>query len=360
VADVTSTIGSGGDYATVTLWEASATVSTGFWKGEIEDNAEFNENVTIAGITGTPTIANRVWLTAQSAVRHDGTSGSGARMRGSSNGNHVITISEDFTQIENIEIQQDSTGTSDEAIRITSAINDVLISRCILWTDQGISDQDGIYTGDWAADAVVDNCVIYGFRRAGIHVQNFLGSAQQDWDIHFCTINDCGDTSELESGGIHVNNPGGDVNIAVYNTGCFNTRSTYDDFSESGGGTTNWSGTNNASSDASLTNLGIATNAQESLTLIATTQSSGSYFVVTNLTAGSEDYKLLDGAAGNLAFENGITRVGSEPDTRQDFALDLTGQTRSTSTPGPDIGCDEFIAVVSSGLLPRMTLLGAG
>ncbi len=360
MANVTSTIGSGGDYATVTLWEASATVSTGFWKGEIQDSAEFNENVTIAGITGTPTIANRVWLTSQSGVRHDGTAGSGARVRGSNNGSHVFTVSEDFTQIENIEIQQDSTGGSDEAIRITTGINDVLISRCILWTDQGISDQDGIYSGDWAMDAVVDNCVIYGFRRAGIHGQNFSGAATQDWDVHFCTINDCGDTSELESGGIHMNNPGGNINITVYNTGAFNTRSTYDDFSESGGGTTVWAGTNNACSDTSLTNRSIATNAQESLTLIATTQSSGSYFVVKNLTASSEDYQLLDAAAGNLASENGITRVGSEPDTRQDFSLDIVGNARSTTTPGPDIGFSEFIAVVGGTVTPRMTLLGAG
>ena len=42
--DQTKTIGAvGKDYTTIAAWLADADVSDGFWKGVIEDSAEFNE-----------------------------------------------------------------------------------------------------------------------------------------------------------------------------------------------------------------------------------------------------------------------------------------------------------------------------
>jgi len=343
MADQTFQIGTGETYTTIAGWEAASDVSTGFWKGELKDTTAYG-GVTIAGVTGTPSISNYVWLSATSGNKHSGKSGT-THARIEAKGAGAVTISDDFTRIDDIEIRLAGSNNSDEAIRITANTNDVLISRCILWTNTTQVDKDGVYTGNWAASYSIDNCIIYGFYRAGLNIQNYsTTSTTQDVNIDYCTIVKCGSSGETESSGINSRTgTGGINNIAVYNTGCFDTASTYDDFGNATeSGTTNWSGTNNASSDASLTSRGIATNAQESLTTSDTTQSSGSYAVFQSKTVSSEDYQLLDEAAGNLLIGNAVNRVGSEPDARQDFSLDIVGNTRNTTGPSPDIGASDI------------------
>lgn len=344
--DQTKTIisGGGGDYTTLQAWENDADVSGGFWKGEIQDNASYAA-VTISGPTGTPTASNYVWLTVASGNRHAGKFDTGkARLVNTSNGTHCITVSTDFTRIEYLQIHQDSTGSSDEGIRITSGVNDVVISRCIILHDNSSTDGDGIYAGNYAVtDIHVDHCIIYGFQRVGIHLQNFNGSNTQTWHIDSCTIFNCGSGGEGESGGIHSNFQAagsGTNNINVYNTACMDTTNG-NDFEETGTGTHNWTGTHNACSDTSLTSVGLTTSAQESLTSSDTSQGSGTFFVVKDLTGGSEDFQLLDAAAGNIPVDNGVDRSASEPDSRQDFSIDIAGQTRGASY---DIGASEFVA----------------
>lgn len=312
---------------------------------QIIDSAEYNEVVTISGIAGTPSSSAYLKLTASAGNRHAGVAGTGhARIRSSTNGSHAITVSIDFTLIEYLEIQQDSTGSSDEGVRITSGINDVVISRCIIWTDSAATDTDGVYTGNWAASYSIDNCILYGWARGGIHLQNFGGTETQTANIDYCTIYDCG-TSNDDEGGIVSREVSGATNILnIYNTASLDPDISGRAFFDYETAST-WTGTNNACTDTSLTTVGLTTGAQESLTVSATTQSSGSFFVVNNITAGTEDLLLLDDAAGNLAYGNGTTRVGSEPDSRQDFSLDIAGNTRSTTTPSPDIGASEYTAV---------------
>lgn len=313
----------------------------------IEDNSEYNENVTISGIAGTASSTAYLKITVASANRHSGVAGTGhARVRGSTNGSHVFTVSEDFTVIEYLEIQQDSTGGSDEGIRQTSGVDDCLYSRCIIWSDSSAVDTDGIYTGNWAATYSVDNCIIYGFNRGGIHCQNYNGSNAQTVNIDHCTIYDCG-TSESDEGGIvsYAAASGSGVTINVYNTASLDADvAGRDFFDRQVTGTTTWTGTHNACTDTSLSSAGVSltTGAQENLTTTATTQASGSYFVVNSLTGGSEDLLLLDDAAGNKAYGNGTDRIGSEPDSRQDFSTDIAGNTRSTTSPAPDIGASEY------------------
>jgi len=316
----------------------------------IEDNAEYNENVSITGLSGTISSTAYLKITVAEANRHSGVAGTGhARVRGSSSGSHVFTVSEDFTVIEYLEIQQDSTGESDEGIRITSNIDNVLISRCIIWTDQSISDSDGVYLGNWPATYSIDNCIIYGFNRGGIHCQNYNGSNAQTANIDYCTVYDCGNGGGDEGGIIaYASGSGSGVTINTYNTASLESGpSGRDFFDRQVSGTTTWTGTHNSCSDASLSSaaVNLTTGAQESLTISDTTQSTGSYFVVNSLTAGSEDFLLLDDAAGNKAYGNATNRVGSEPDSRQDFSLDIAGNTRSTTGPSPDIGASEYWTV---------------
>jgi hypothetical protein len=317
---------------------------------QIVDSAEYNENITISGISGTPSATAYLKLTVSSGNRHSGAAGTGhARIRGSSNGSHVITCSLNYTVIEYLEIQQDSTGISDEGIRLTYGVSDVVISRCIIWTDQNVSDQDGVYTGNWPASYSIDNCIIYGWNRGGIHLQNYNGASSQTVNIDHCTLYDCG-ALDTDEGSIvsRATDSGSSNTLNIYNTASLDAGvAGRDFFDNTTSGTTTWTGSNNACSDTSLTSVGLTTGAQESLTTSATTQSSGSYFVVNSLTAGSEDLTLLDDAAGNLAYGNGVSRSGSEPDSRQDLSLDIEDNSRSAT---PDIGASEYTVDVGGSL----------
>lgn len=353
MADQPFLIGSGELYTTIPLWEADSDVASGYWKGELKDTTSY-AGATIAGVTGTPTIANYVWLTAASGNKHSGLAGT-SHARIAASGAGVVTISDDFTRIDYIEIGVTGSNSSDEAIRITANTNDVLISRCILWTATTQADKDGIYTGNWNCSYSIDNCVIYGFTRGGINIQTWQNTTlTATVNIDYCTIIECGSSGEVESAGITSRTGGTNVtnNVNVYNTGCFNTTNGNDfaNFTESG--TTNWAGTNNACSDASLTARGIATNSQESLTVTATTQASGTYAIFKNITGGSEDFQLLDESAGNLLIGNAVNRVGSEPDARQDFSLDIVGNTRNTTSPSPDIGASDIFTAGGGGFVP--------
>lgn len=343
MADQTFQIGTGETYTTIAGWEAASDVSTGFWKGELKDTSAYS-GVTISGVTGTPTASNYVWLTATSGNKHKGKAGtSHARLSGGGTG--LIRISDSYTRIDNLELRLTGTNPSDEAIRITGSVTGVVISRCIIWTSMTATDTDGIYAGNYSMDAVVDNCIIYGFYRAGINAQNYSAAANtQTWYIDYCTIFKCGSSGEVESGGISSRTGSTATNnMNIYNTGCFDTASTYDDFANATeAGTTNWAGTHNACSDSSLTSRGISTNAQESLTTSTSTQSSGSYFLVRNNTSGTEDLQLLDDSAGNSAIGNGTDRTSSEPSTRQDFSTDIFGKARKST---PDIGASEIPAL---------------
>ena len=307
----------------------------------IEDNSEYNENVSISGIAGTVSATAYLKITVAEANRHSGVAGTGhARVRGSSNGSHVFTVSQDYTVIEHLEIQQDSAGGSDEGVRITGNIDDVLISKCIIWTDSAAGDTDGVYTGNWNASYSIDNCILYGWKRGGIHLQEYSGGATQTVNIDNCTLIGCGNGG-TDEGSIVSRDAGGGCTLNIYNTASLDAVGGRDYLSYLGSPST-WAGSHNADSDGSLTTVGITTNAQQNLTTSDTTQSTGSYFVVNSLTAGSEDFLLLDDSAGNKAYGNATNRVGSEPDSRQDFSLDIAGNTRSTTSPSPDIGASEY------------------
>lgn len=349
----TRTVGAAGDDTTIasamSFMQANHTLGVdGIGKIEIIDNAEFNESVDISGISGTASITSYIELTAAVANRHSGVKGTGhARIR-ASDGNHAITIEESFTYVHHLEIRQNGSGASDEGIRVGNdglSFTDILISYCIIWSNDATSDQDGIYAGSWSVTYSVDNCIIYGFNRGGLRSQQASGTGTQVVNIDYLTIYNCGADNTSNDGGLHLRpqQSGASGTLNVFNTACIDCGvGNSSDYVETGSGTITWTGTNNVDTDGTLTDVGITTNAQQNLTTADTTQSSGSFFVVNDLTLGSEDLLLLDDAAGNLASENGIDRVGSEPDSRQDFSLDIAGNTRSTTSPAPDIGASEF------------------
>ena len=341
MADQTFQIGTGETYTTIQGWENASDVSTGFWKGELKDTAAYGA-VTISGVTGVPTASNYVWLTATSGNEHSGVAGtSHARIEGDPP-SALVVVDVNYTRVENIEIKLTGNGSSDECIRIASNTTNVLLSRLIIHSTGTGASQDGIYTGNWACSGSIDNCIIYGFDRAGIHLQDYNGTADQTWNIDYLTLfNNGGGAANEGNLSVDAGDSGAVVTVNVYNTASGDGGNK--DFNhQSGSGTVTWTGTHNACSDTTLTSIGLTTSAQESLTVTATTQSSGSYMVFNNITGGSEDLLMLDEAAGNLLSDNATDRVGSEPDARQDFSLDIVGNTRSGSTP--DIGASEILS----------------
>ncbi len=363
MAVVEETIGSGKDRATVTLWEANVgSFGTDIYKGIIQESAEFNENVTLNGGAGTPSITSYLWLTTDPANLHAGVAGTGhGRMRGSTGGSHVLNVDAAFTRIDWLEIQQDSTGSSDEGIRVLVGADDVLVDYCIVWDDQTASSRDGVYVGDWAiANLRVSNTIIYGFTRAGIHLQQFGSTGRTiTADIDHCSIYDCGSDASNEVGALFVQSSGASdsITVSLRNTWGDLFGTTEEAFADGGDtgargvpdGTVVWNGSHNLATvyatHDQIDGTDNLTNWQHATTLPYvedTTQPSGNYVVVTSKTAGSEDLTLLDAAAGNLAAGNGTDRQGSEPDARQDFSVAIDGARLTTNV---DIGASQFSGV---------------
>ena len=350
----TRTVGaSGKDHTTiasaVSWFQANHNFDTdGIGTISIEDSAEFNERIVVDGIAGTPSTSAYLKITTALPNRHTGVAGTGHARVKDTVGDRAFDIYTSFTMIEGLEIQSDTGGGSDEAIRIRPNVFDVLITRNLLWTARTVLDQDGVYGGNWAMSAYVDNCIIYGWHRAGINMQNYQGSATQNWYIDHVTVYNCGGEQTVDSGGIKCGTRlvAQTIFANVYNTVSVESPEDFGTRTD-GDGTNNWAGTNNADSDGSLSDpeVSIATNAQQNLVATDVSQISGSFAVFKNLTAGSEDLTLLDDAAGNLLFGTGVSRAGSEPDPRQDFTTDIAGNLRDLTAP--NIGAFEFVAAAS-------------
>lgn len=361
-------VDSGTDYTSPTAWEADVGVfGTDTYQGLISDNEEYDEGgtLTLLGSTGTPSITSYLWLTVDPANRHAGVAGTGhARMRMDVTANKVISIEKSFTRVDWLEVQLDTIGDSDEAIRVTIDVTDVLVDYCVIWSDQDHEDQDGIYCGGsyGTLNVNISNCIIYGFLRAQIIVQNFSQSAEDPntGSINHCTLihQTATDSGTPNWGGVflrasHVDT---DVTYAIFNTIAYSELGTTSEgFADGGGpitpatrttpeGTVTWNGSHNLRGDLGTENEIDGTN---NLTdsLFATdgdseaSQSSGAFVVFQDITPGTENFLLLDAEAGNLAARNGTNRQGSEPDARQDFSVAIDGP-RPTS--GVDIGASQF------------------
>ncbi len=368
MATKTRTIGkTGADYSTMSAWAADEDISGGhIWKGVVIDAVEYNENISISDVGSG--ITNYVWLTVAPRARHTGVPGTGARIRGDTTGTHVIDInSADFVRIEWLEIQQDFAGDSLEGIRIDSGMTDALISYCIIWSDIATVNQDGIYWGTASnVDVAIDNCIFYGWTRAGVHSQNTGATPTITATVDHCAFFRCGVGDTNGSGGLAVRSDvsGITTTFTIYNcygTDCTNASGTEDDwlFDQANGagrldpiGTTTWNGTHNAHNHSSLTDIGGTDNMTNWVSAdddsADTDKTSGEWIVLNNITTGSEDLSIKDngGGSANVLTANGTNRQGSEPDARQDFGIDIQGNVRPTS--GVDIGPAQQADAVSA------------
>lgn len=267
-----------------------------------------------------------------------------------SSNNHGIQATGGNFELDGLVIVQSSGGTSAECIRIYG--NDVdtnLVRDCLLWCDAFVADQDCIYTGfDQNAGTInIENCIIYGAARGGINSQHNWNSNSNvlNLNVNSCTIYNTGNDSD--GGGISIQTNGqtidSDTAISVHNTivmeanngSCFN-----DEYN--GASTNTWDVSYSIDDDGSITaNTDGGTGNLESRT--ATTNTSpgvGDWVIFTNLTGGSEDFRLVSNAENDaeemhaVATAHGLTI----PDK------DVIGTTRPQST---NYDCGAFEIIVS-------------
>ena len=362
MAVTTKTIMTGGDYTSIGAWESAApTLGTDIWKGVISDNREYAESVTL-GAGGTASLTSYLWLTTDPANRHAGVAGTAhGRICNYATDAHCLIVDTDYTRIDWLDIEQNAAGgSSAEGIRLNSGVDQILISHCIIWTDNSRNDQDGIYTASPGGDIFIDNCFVYGWHRSAIHQQ---ASQTIAFYVDHCGLMSDGNdgSSGSDQGGalriaedfgseIHVYNTWG-VNQDLGTSG--NGRSFWDDL----GTNVTWYGSNNANI-GTVRILGTDnTTSWNDLTSgwAVTSKTTGSWLVVNNVTPGSENWLLLDDEAGNTPAGSGTDRQGSEPDPRQDFSIDITGSARPTTNV--DIGPHQITAVSGGTSYDDLNLL---
>ena len=352
MADTTNSIqtGGGGDYTTISGWEADSDVSAGRWIGEIDDsNDHLDESIVISGSTGTPDKDNFVWLKATGSNRPLGVYGGGSTVTDSSG--HVFTVSEQFVVLEDIEIIQSGTGTSDECVRVTSGAEDLLISRSILrMSGTATSQQDGIYGGNYSVTVHVDNCILDNFFRGGIHAQNFDGSGNHIWNIDHCAVIHCGESDASQSaGGIAAE----DSSSGTVTMNLFNNWSISDDLGgvasdfdeDTTGGAVTWTGTDNIAGDTSAEAK--FTTSFDSVVLIDTDPVSGENVHIGSISGN--DLSITDEDTETVTQNGATDRAGNEsaPQTTngtalvQDLSLDIAHVARGTTTVS--IGPFEFV-----------------
>jgi hypothetical protein len=300
---------------------------------------------------GTPSATSYLKIEATDAVKHDGTyNTSKARIRTATNGVHCFTVTDNFVHLKNLAIKNDSTGDSDECIRIgtdTSATYEgILIEKCVLYGNNA-ANGDCIHAGQCNLTSVYvfDTILHTGgtTARANINASIWTGTSRtQNWYIEHCT-SDANETTDGGSGndeaGISafVNDISSTVNYNIYNTISVDTNHVdLDDFNvlTASNGTVNWSGAGNIASDTSAE--GNFTSSFDSVTM-RTSDASGEQFLVTSLTADSEDYRPVAGSTGtDVAL--GAAASGATQDSRVDLTLDCGGNARPGTYTDRDIG----------------------
>jgi hypothetical protein len=360
--------GGGGDYTTIAAWETATNLNSGadIWKGEIADNSAYDESV-VFDVDGTST-TSYVWLSTASANRHAGISGTGhGRVTYTGTGNAALIASaSDYLRISDLEVHRTAAGmgTGDEGIRVNDADN-ALLQYLILWTDETSAiNNDGVATesafDNTAKTLSIDNCAIYGWNRAGVNTRFMDGSGALN--IDHCTIVYNGDGSLAHTaptnytGNLQCDDAIGTVSI--YNNN-FATMINLDSATwdhnianvPNTGGTLQGSH-NAAEADANVEDEQFTTNTASSWQFDAsgtTDSTAATAFIVTDFTGITTfDFTPVDDANNSL-LDNGTDRQGSEPDSRQDFSIDLAGETRPTT--GVTIGAIQLAS--SSAAAPQ-------
>ena len=331
-----------GDYTSIAAWESAANLNSGadIWKGEISDTTAYDEAVILNA--GGTSVTSHLWLTAAAGNAHSGTAGTGhARISYSGGNTAAIEIDEpaDYAYISSLEIDRTNLGNSDEGVRVTNA-DHVLLSRLIIWASDTSPNRhsDGIYIRNAATPTFVDHCLIYNWGRACIHAQN---PGTRTTHIDHCALLFSGHNTGSDEYGVLGSSESTVDTMNVYNTVVLdNVGSETVEIAQVGAGAFTLNGSHNIVTADSATYIGStitdnATNWQAAGDQVTDTAPATAGYYITESNIPTLDATPID-HANNVAIANGTNRQGSEPDSRQDFSLDLAGNARPTTNV--DIG----------------------
>ena len=330
--------------------------------------ANVNVSITTADTTlvtidsasaGTPSSSAYIKIEATAAARHGGHWVTDKQRLDTTANGHSMVIDEQFVHLKFLQIKQSRTSeTSHECIRVLSGANSCLIEKCVLINREGLSQNDCIYTGNWALDPLtIFDCAMQTItsERACIMLQNFNGSSSQVIHVEHCSLDADGAPSALGA----RDNSSGTQTVNVYNTlGFFAATADFD--SDLGGGAADLVDGNRGimAEDTTATGeFGSGANNFDGQT-VSVTDAAATEILVVSLTAGSKDYQLLAGVnSADNAIGNAIS--GATQDSRIDLTVDIAGNPRPGTYTDRDCGCFEVVAgglTVNVGLVTETDL----
>ena len=205
--------------------------------------------------------------------------------------------------IDGLAIEKSGTNNSTECFRCNPAPGDtILIKNCLLRHSSSFSSQDGIYTAFNVStgDITVENCVIWGSERGGIHVQNESGDCIMN--INSCTVYNNGLGGGATDGGIVGQASTGTVVINIHNSLIVgNTTSSAGDLA--GDAAVDWNVGNSIVSDASITALADDEGGTTNLESVTVRESTGGSpeVILVEIDIEPFDLRLVDDDTNNDA-----------------------------------------------------------
>lgn len=303
-----------------------------------------------AASAGTPSITNYIRIEALSAVKHDGTYNASKQRLEVAGPNQCIAVNEEFVHLKNLAIKISGTGANDLVMSISPDADDLVVEKCILVVNTG-TGQGGIRIGNSQLTFSLFDCVLKSVGSGSQFLLNFnntSGSNTTTGNIEHCIFDGNG-ISAANGGGITSTEGVSAGNVINIDNSYFfdcetGSSSTFADLS----GSATWSGQGNATSDtAAHTFLG-ATNNLNTQT-VSITDEAATEILVTNLTTGSENYQLIDGASStDTLIGNAI--AGATQDSRIDITVDCAGNARPGTYTDRDSGAFEVVAAGGSDI----------
>lgn len=362
MADTTVTIAaSGADYTTIASALAASDVSSGAWIMQITDTRNYgaltaDDTLTFAATTGTPTQANRLILEADANSRHSGvleadTSSNHAKLMSTNGSANAYQFDDSYTEIRYMHF---GSATGHDVARFNTPggtpATDVLFSRCILYIE-GATTADHVFqyvatSGTNTFSLYLDNCVVVDagafFTYSGalnntvnLYVDHCLvetaSSSAMAIECNFAT-------SDNQDFNVYVNNSwfeatGGSTgyveainsktNCSATVSGAYNVgdQSTF-------GGT----GFTDNTTNYEYASGGLTEDAGESDAIIVT-----SFSILAKEVANMTPV-VATGIGSNQILGYAGNRIGSEPDSRQDFSTDIVGNVRTGRSGFIDVG----------------------
>lgn len=305
---------SGGDYSTLSAWEAGQQKTIAAGDTEYAECYNFQDTTSVV-IDGWTTVATGyIKIGTPTAERHTGTRGTGYRLV--VNGNHGIFIYEDFVRINGIEVRAYG-GSYDGIQNLWSVSSSAVyyVENCLVYDcgRYGISMVEGRYNAS--------NNIVMGNTSDGIRIERGNITLTAYCYNNTSCANGTYGINRVDGTAHSKNNYCGGNTTADYN-GTFSTKSK--------------SGSSDTTGTASYQSINYSTSA-------------GAYF--TSVTAGSQNLHI--GASSSLKD----VADDLSGDANYPITTDIDGTTRSGSW---DIGADEYVSASAVNTYMFNTLLGVG